>query len=92
MANSLYVQRPTWPEGEGSEEADLRPLAQFFLRRFLGLQNLGLTAMGVRHTQVSLRDFDIVADRAMRSALSACLRKTLVSFTIVRLGREAAPA
>ena len=33
-----------------------------------------------------------VADRAMRSALSACLRKNLVSFTIVSLGREAPPA
>ena len=33
---SLYVQRPTWPEGEGSEETDMRPLAQFLLRLFLG--------------------------------------------------------
>jgi hypothetical protein len=64
----------------------MRPLALFLLSLFLGLQNLSLTAIGLRHIQVSLRDFDVasVTDRDMRSALSACLRKNLVSFTIVQ--------
>jgi hypothetical protein len=63
----------------------MRPLALFLLSLFLGLQNLSLTAIGLRHIQVSLRDFDVasVTDRDMRSALSACLRKNLVSFTII---------
>src|SRR3981189_1319171 len=54
---------------------------------FLGLQNLSLSAIGPRHIKVSFG----LADRAMRSALSACLRKNLVSFTIVQPPAERPP-
>src|SRR5215216_4822975 len=46
------------------------PLARFLLRLFLvlGLQNLSLTPIGLRHVQVSLRDFDVGS--GLRHALS----------------------
>jgi hypothetical protein len=63
----------------------MRPLARFLPRLFLvpGVQNFGLTAIGLRHVQVSLRDVDVGSGLRHASALSACLRKNLVSFTIV---------
>jgi hypothetical protein len=58
---SVYLQRPTDLEGEGSGETEMRPLARFLLSLFLvlGLQNFSLTAIGLRHVQLSLRDFDV---------------------------------
>jgi hypothetical protein len=56
-----------------------------FAGLFLGLQRVRLTAIGLRHIQEILRDSGFEADRAKRSALAACFRKNLVSFTIARI-------
>jgi hypothetical protein len=50
-----------------------------FLRHFLRL-----TAIGLGHIQKLCEISAFEADRAMRSALAACFRKNLVSFTIAQ--------
>ena len=57
----------------------MKPLARFLLSLFLvlGLQNLSLTAIGLRHIQVSLRDFDVGSGSRLALSLVRLLTEEL---------------
>jgi hypothetical protein len=68
----------------------MSPLALFLASLFLGFQNLSLTAIGLRHIQISLRNFDIGRGSGHALSLIGLLTEEL-GFLHHRQHREKAP-